>query len=116
MKIFHIAQALSSDLMSRPLAEDFFEYVRSSSENDVVIDFTGVNFVTRSFMDEFYNLFLKTPSKNFNVTVQNMSSDIEAVLNAVKSTQNRKKEISDARIVQAKDFQELNDFFAFHSI
>lgn len=116
MKIFYIEEFLGSDLMSRPLAGDFYEYVRGTGEKDVVIDFSGVNFATRSFMDEFYNLFLKLENKEFNPSVQNMTSDIEAVLKAVMSTQNQKKEISDARVEVAKDLEDVERFFAANSI
>ena len=57
MNTFYIAEILSSDLMSRPLADDFYNYIRNSKENKVIIDFSGVHFATRSFMDEFYVLF-----------------------------------------------------------
>ena len=46
------------------------------------MDFQGVKFATRSFIDEFYNLFLKTPEANtFRVELNNVPSDIKAMLN-----------------------------------
>ena len=37
-------------------------YVRNCDEQEVMIDFQHVKFATRSFIDEFYNLFIKPSS------------------------------------------------------
>lgn len=41
MKTFYIAKILNQDLMSRPLADDFYNYVKNSGEVKVIIDFSG---------------------------------------------------------------------------
>jgi len=49
------------------LTDQIKEVVDSAKENckeDVVLDFSNVKFATRSFIDEFYNLFMKNPSAN----------------------------------------------------
>lgn len=58
--------------------------IDNSGVDSVVIDFQGVKFATRSFIDEFYNLFLKTPDANaFRVELANVPADIKAMLDSV---------------------------------
>ena len=54
-KRIDIAQLLSPDLKSRMRAKDLRLLVKNSGAKSVVIDFGGVKFATRSFIDEFYN-------------------------------------------------------------
>lgn len=116
MRTFFIAQILNVDLMSRLLAQDFYNYIKNTSETDITIDFTGVNFATRSFMDEFYSLFLKPSNKEFEVKIANMPSDIEAILNAVKSTQNTKKQMTNATVIKAETLADVDKCFMALSI
>lgn len=106
MNTFYIAKILNPDLMSRPLADDFYNYIKNSDRSKVIIDFSGVHFATRSFMDEFYVLFQDGLNKSV-VELINLPPDVEKTLEAVKSTQNKKKVISDATIVKTKDIQDL---------
>ena len=107
MKIFHIAKLLSPDLMSRPLANDFYEYIKYSGEKEIEVDFSGVHFVTRSFMDEFYVLFSRYTSEGYSIKLFNMSSDISKTMEAVRSTQNKKKEVTDETVIKTKNIQDL---------
>lgn len=116
MRTFYIAQILSSDLMSRPLARDFYDYIKNTEETDVVIDFSGVNFATRSFMDEFYNIFIKPSDLPFKVSVVNMPSDVETTLSAVQTTQNKKKTMLSAKVVKAKTLKDVDNCFMSLSI
>ncbi|MBO8482719.1 MAG: DUF4325 domain-containing protein [Bacteroidetes bacterium] len=111
MNTFYIAEILSSDLMSRPLADDFYNYIRNSKENKVIIDFSGVHFATRSFMDEFYVLFQEHMKKS-EVELSNLPPDVEKTLEAVKATQNKKKIVSDDIIVKTKNILDLENRLA----
>ena len=115
MNTIYIAQIIGSDLMSRLLAKDLYSYFLNLTPRVRVIDFTGVNFATRSFMDEFYVLF-KSHIQNSEIELANLPSDIEKTLEAVKSTQNIKKVISDDIIIKTKDIQDLEDHLARLSI
>ena len=116
MRTFFIAQILNVDLMSRLLAQDFYDYIKNTSETDITIDFTGVNFATRSFIDEFYNLFLKPSNKEFEVKIANLPSDIEAIMNAVKLTQNTKKQMTSATVIKAETLADVDKCFMALSI
>ena len=58
MKKIDIASILSPDLKSRMRAQDLKTLIENSGADAVEMDFHGVKFATRSFIDEFFNLFL----------------------------------------------------------
>ena len=90
MKTINIAEILSSDLGSRAQAKGFRRFVEENySGEPVTIDFSGVQFSSRAFMDEFYNLFLAPAvlsESKFEMKVANMSEDIAALLASVVRT------------------------------
>ena len=84
------------------------------SADVVEMGFQGVKFATRSFIDEFYNLFLKTPEANpFRVELNNVPSDIKAMLDSVSRTQVRANVIpSQSQEVVFKDVKEFLNYFS----
>lgn len=62
VKTIDITELLTPDLKSRLRARDLKDYVDNKQDSEIKLDFQKVNFATRSFIDEFYNLFLKDPS------------------------------------------------------
>lgn len=94
MKTIDITQVLSQDLKSRLRAQDLKLFIENSGEDTVVLDFNNVKFATRSFIDEFYNLFLKNPSAHpYRVEITNVPEDINTILEAVSRTQTTAKVI-----------------------
>ena len=114
MKKIDIASILSPDLKSRMRAQDLKALIDNSGADAVEMDFHGVKFATRSFIDEFYNLFLKTPDANtFHVELINVPSDIKAMLDSVSRTQVRAKVIpSQSQEVAFKDVKEFLNYFS----
>ena len=114
MKKIDIASILSPDLKSRMRAQDLKALIDNSGADAVEMDFLGVKFATRSFIDEFYNLFLKTPEANtFRVELINVPSDIKAMLDSVSRTQVRAKVIpSQSQEVAFKDVREFLNYFS----
>ena len=114
MKKIDIAAILSPDLKSRMRAQDLKALIENSGADVVEMDFQGVKFATRSFIDEFYNLFLKTPEANtFRVELINVPSDIKAMLDSVSRTQVRAKVIpSQSQEVAFKDVKEFLNYFS----
>ena len=112
MKTVDIAEILSPDLKSRMRAQDLRLLLENSSEDSFVLDFKGVKFATRSFIDEFYNLFLKNPSENaLSLELVNVPDDIKAMLDSVGRTQVRAESIP-ADIPEAT-FKDVNEFLAY---
>ena len=67
-----------------------FNYIENSQEEAVVLDFVNVKFATRSFIDEFYNVFLKTPGPlPFEVGITNEQEDINRIFESVNQTRTR---------------------------
>lgn len=114
MRTIDIAQIISSDLKSRMRAQDIKLMIENSEVDAVVMDFQGVKFATRSFIDEFYNLFLKKSEVNtFSVELINVPSDIKAMLDAVSRTQVRANVIpSQSQEVFFKDVKEFMNYFS----
>lgn len=114
MNTIDIAAILSPDLKSRMRAQDLKQLIENSGADSVVIDFRGVKFATRSFIDEFFNLFLKTPEANaFHVELTNVPADIKAMLDSVSRTQVRANVIPSQS--QEVAFEDVADFLRYFS-
>lgn len=91
MKTINISEIISPDLGFRALARGFRQFVDKNFavEEAVTIDSSGVQFTSRSFMDEFYNLVLSPSAASscpVKVEVVNLPADIAALLEAVVRT------------------------------
>ena len=94
MRTIDITEVLSPDLKSRMNVDDLRLFIENSQEKTVVIDFSNVKFATRSFIDEFYNVFLKTPDVlPFKVEIANVPEDMNIMFESVCRTQARRKVI-----------------------
>jgi len=113
-KIIDVAQLLSPDLKSRMRAQDLMLLIENSEEKEIELDFQGVKFATRSFIDEFYNLFLKNPKVNtFQVKLTNVPEDIKTMLDTVSRTQVRAKVIPSQ--TQEISFKNVKEFLNYLS-
>ena len=112
MKTIDLAQILSPDLKSRMRAQDLKLFIENSGEQELELDFINVKFATRSFIDEFYNLFLKHPEENaFSVELTNVPEDIKTMLDAVSRTQVRAKVIPSQ--TTEVSFKDVNEFVRY---
>lgn len=112
MKTIDIAKTLSPDLKSRVRVDDLKLLIENSNEDSVVLDFQGVQFATRSFIDELYNQFLKQPDAlPYKVKLTNVPEDIMILLEAVSHTQIRAKIVSSK--TKEVSFRDVNDFLNF---
>ncbi len=92
MKTIDITTILSPDLKSRLRVNDLKLFLENSQEDYIILDFSSVKFATRSFIDEFYNVFLKSPDSNsFKVEITNVPEDINKMIEAVSHTQTKAK-------------------------
>lgn len=95
MKTINITHILGTDLKSRIAVQDLLLFVRNTGESKVTIDFSGVQFATRSFIDEFYNTFVCNGCE-FKVSLSNVPGDIDYMLKVVSKTQNKPKQVETA--------------------
>lgn len=95
-KIIDITNIFSKDLKSRSVARELRDMIISEKCTKVKINFDSVTFVTRSFMDEFYNVIVV--NKDLKIELINLSPEMEAMLDTVKSTQHKSKKTSEKKI------------------
>lgn len=112
MRTIDITQILSPDLKSRMRAQDLKLFVQNCGAHEVILDFSNVKFATRSFIDEFYNLFLKSPEQNpFTVSITNVPEDINAMIESVSNTQTKAKVIpSTSEVITFKTVDEAIEY------
>ncbi|MDR0982877.1 MAG: STAS-like domain-containing protein [Culturomica sp.] len=110
--IIDITTILSSDLKSRLAVSDLSLFIQNMNEKSVVVDFANVKFVTRSFIDEFYNVFLKnTTSSDIKISLVNVSEDIQMVFDAISRTQKKEKKVSEkSSVVKLSNFEQVNSY------
>jgi len=108
MNRIYISQILSDDLKSRSAVRSLYHTLKSMDLNELVFDFSNVNFASRSFIDEFYNVFIKQHS----ATIENVPDKIASIFDAVSRTQER----NEKRIVKKNDtksFKSVDDFCSY---
>lgn len=108
-----ITSVIAVDLRSRSTVHDLLQLIQNSGEKKVVLDFSKVEFATRSFVDEFYNVFIKQPVKGVDVEFANMPTDLKEMLEVVKQTQKGKP--SKEKIANVETFDTVEEFCDFCS-
>lgn len=107
-----ITTILSQDLKSRLAVNDLRLYIENTGSESVVIDFAGVKFATRSFVDEYYNVIMKNQS-SIKIETINIPEDIQTIFDVVQRTQHKEKDIKlDATVVKCKTFADLQRVFS----
>lgn len=104
-----IAELISTDIRSRANAE----IIRSAIDGirgDIILDFAGVVFVSRSFTDELYNIM----REHKNISLKNMSNIVISMLDAVTKGRNSKRVFkeNDSEIKEFDDMSSLSSFLA----
>lgn len=109
MRIIDITSILSQDLKSRARVHDLLLFVNNCGESKVIIDFQNVKFATRSFIDEFYNVFMKNVADlSCELEVTNVPEDIHAMIETVSKTQTRVKTIRPtSKLVSFEDADQM---------
>lgn len=106
-----ITTILSQDLKSRFAVNDLRLYIENTGSDDVVVDFANVKFATRSFVDEYYNIIMKSQS-SIKIETINIPKDIQIIFDVVQRTQHKEKDIKlDATVVKCKTFADLQRVF-----
>ena len=120
MKTINIAEILSPNLSFRAQDRSFRQFVAGNDATDaLMVDFSGVRFASRAFLDEFYNLFLSpsdADSSPFKVEVVNLPASVAAMLEAVvkSNTQPRVHPAGpepETSLVEFKNVEEMFDYF-----
>ena len=117
MKTVYMSSFTGTDLISRTTARDILDYARSMNDNHIVLDFSGVVFISRSFADEFYGCFHSNEHRGFEFEITNANNDVEAMLAAVSKTHGvvRKKSQNGSSINEFSP-KTAEDFDAFMNL
>lgn len=89
-RVINIAKEVSTHLQTRSSVRAFSCVVPSAKDVSYTFDFSGVEFASRSFMDEFYNQFLKEGRNR----VAHMSDDLNKLLEVVIETNTSKSKVT----------------------
>lgn len=117
MKAIWLHTLIGRDLLCRVSARDISTAIRNLDEKDIALDFSGVEFATRCFMDELYNEIQKSKTDGFNVTMENMSDDLKTMYSAVSKTQKSGvKNVTMKPYSRPSSIAELEQIFASMSI
>lgn len=111
--VLDITLILSQDLKSRSAVKDLQLYIKNLEVKAIKIDFANVQFATRSFIDEYYNQFIKNTSV-LKIETINISDDIQALFKAVSQTQNGEKKmtISSSSVSSFNTVTDLNSYLS----
>ena len=115
MNTIDITTILGTELKSRTSARDFATYLNNMNVKEACVDFSRVNSVTRSFMDEFYQLFIKPDKTQFLIHLSGMNQQTEVFLKTVEHTSERRhsyENTSGACFISISNEQQLNEYLA----
>jgi len=87
-KTIFISEEVSNDLALRDIADALFEDIESLPESEVVIDFSGVTTITRSFAHQ-YSLRKKSSKKD--ISEVNMPTNIRKMFDIVENKYEKTK-------------------------
>lgn len=102
-----IKDLISKDIRSR-YNGNILRAAVDGEEGQIVLDFSEVEFITRSFADELYNIV----SEKDNLTIENMSDFVGTMYDTVrKGRQHGRRPVeSNAQMLEFKDMKSLSEY------
>jgi anti-anti-sigma regulatory factor len=87
-----VAEALSELLNTREAATMLFHLIEKHSSNRVEFDFSEVEFMSRSFADQFHKERSNIKKENgLVIVISNANEEVQTILKTVAQTQNKSK-------------------------
>ncbi|VUT27724.1 MAG: hypothetical protein SYNGOMJ08_00274 [Candidatus Syntrophoarchaeum sp. GoM_oil] len=90
-KVIWVAEYISQHLAFRDSADDFFSYMNNFDESDLIIDFSGVESITRSFAHQYMKNKEKTKKR---ITERNIHSNVMQMFELVKKQKSEQVRIN----------------------
>ena len=113
-KVIDITTFTGRNLKSRIAVRELRDMILKQNISTLAIDFKNVCFATRSFIDEFYNLFIV--NTDIHTELLHVSPEIKAMLDAVKLTQRKVKPslkyTNSEKVIQFSSINEVNKFLS----
>ena len=107
MKRIVINEIIGNELRSREQAQRLFLNVNSKS--NIIFDFRGITYISRSFADEFFNL-----NKAFSASCINVEDKLDKIFLSVSMTQNKFKSKVHINIAKPKNVAELTSLLCVY--
>lgn len=108
-KVLNISVLVSTDIRSRANA-NIIRSVIDGVYGKIILDFSGVTFISRSFADELYNIL----NERDNVSLANESELVKSMLEAVSLSRKNKRVQNNntSEIKEIDDMKSLESFLA----
>lgn len=109
-KVFSVSERLGTDVRTRANADAIWDFLKNNASGVVVLDFSGVVFISRSFADEICNV---TDSYS-QVKLRNASGTAKTMLDTVAESRKHKRvrEKDDSEVIDLEDMGSLSSFLA----
>ncbi|MCE5295847.1 MAG: hypothetical protein LLG16_01935 [Euryarchaeota archaeon] len=92
---FDIKDCLSEDLATRNRASQFFEMLESSDSRSIVVNFTQVQSISRSFADEYLK---RKKASHLTIHERNVPNNVQKMFEIVKSPAEKKTVVDISRL------------------
>ncbi len=106
-KTIKIAELISTDIRSRSNADKIRVAIKDAN-SEVVLDFSNVTFMSRSFADELYNI----KTEYANICMVNMSDLVKSMFDAVCHGRSQKRKFDEDKS-EMKSFSDIESLSAF---
>lgn len=117
METIYIKDLIGQDILNRISACDILDAINNINDDIIVLNFNGVLFTTRSFMDEFYNTIITAKTIGKTIKVEAMTKDLSTMLEAVSKTQkNSVVKIAPQPYIETTSISDMEKLFASISI
>ena len=107
MKRIVINEIIGNELRSREQAQRLF--LNENSKSNIIFDFRGITYISRSFADEFFNL-----NKAFSASCINFEDKLDKIFLSVSMTQNKFKNKVHINIAKPKNVAELTSLLCVY--
>lgn len=100
---------LGNDLRTRSFFRRDMEKILENSNSKLILDFSGVVFISRSVADELYNLLVDYPA----LTITGMEKDVKMMYDVVVRGRKEPREYPhmNAKVYHLETMKELQEFF-----
>lgn len=107
-----LVNMLPTTLDSREAAIRLADMVREYREDkQIELDFSGIEFMSRSFADQFHKELYLSESDAFEIVIKNAHASIIRMLDAVSKTQTKRKAVRKThQVISYNDLKQMESF------
>lgn len=107
-----MSELIGKELRSRAEAKKVLDWFNSCAQNDVVIDYIGISFISRSFADELCGI-IDDMNKLYSISEINQNINISTTMKIVRNGRNKPKEVKlTGDTIELKDMKSLEEFLS----